>query len=57
MNVSQEPVVGAPEDFITGWLQKDGTALGRPVDLLVEPDGIMYISDDKAGVIYRLAVQ
>jgi glucose/arabinose dehydrogenase len=42
------------EDFITGWLTKDG-ALGRPVDILVQPGGFMYISDDKAGVIYRVA--
>lgn len=44
------------EDFISGWLQGDGTALGRPVDLLAEPGGTLYISDDKAGVIYRVIV-
>ena len=42
------------EDFITGWLRKDGTAIGRPVDIKIGPDGAMYISDDKAGVIYRI---
>ncbi|MBI2551718.1 YbhB/YbcL family Raf kinase inhibitor-like protein [Candidatus Uhrbacteria bacterium] len=42
------------EDFISGWLQDDGTALGRPVDILVQSGGVMYISDDKAGVIYRV---
>ncbi len=42
------------EDFISGWLQDDGTSLGRPVDLLARPDGTLYISDDKAGVVYRL---
>ncbi|MBI4062441.1 sorbosone dehydrogenase family protein [Candidatus Gottesmanbacteria bacterium] len=41
------------EDFITGWLTSDG-ALGRPADLLFAPDGSLYISDDKAGVIYRV---
>ena len=47
---------GSPqvEDFISGWLQKDGTALGRPVDILVQPGGVAYISDDKAGVIYKV---
>lgn len=44
----------ATEDFITGWLASDG-ALGRPVDLLFGRDGALYISDDKAGVIYRVA--
>lgn len=42
------------EDFITGWFTKDGTALGRPVGIVIAPDGTTYISDDKAGVIYRL---
>ncbi len=41
------------EDFITGWLTNDG-ALGRPVDILVQPGGSMFISDDKAGVIYKV---
>lgn len=41
------------EDFITGWLTPDG-ALGRPVDLLITDDGEIYISDDKAGVVYRV---
>jgi glucose/arabinose dehydrogenase len=41
------------EDLITGWLTDDG-ALGRPVDILLRPDGVMYISDDKAGVVYRV---
>jgi glucose/arabinose dehydrogenase len=41
------------EDFITGWLQEN-EAIGRPVDILIKPGGIIYISDDKAGVIYRV---
>lgn len=41
------------EDFITGWLS--GTsALGRPVDLKFGPDGALYVSDDKAGVVYKV---
>ena len=42
------------DDFISGWLEGD-RALGRPVDILIQPGGVMYISDDKAGVIYRVA--
>jgi glucose/arabinose dehydrogenase len=42
------------EDFITGWLTKEGTALGRPVDIMIRPDGTVFVSDDKAGVIYRV---
>jgi glucose/arabinose dehydrogenase len=42
------------EVFAEGWLQgvKDW---GRPVDLLVMPDGALLVSDDKAGVVYRIS--
>ncbi len=43
------------EDFITGWLVSNKEALGRPVDILVNPDGSAFISDDKAGVVYKLS--
>lgn len=42
------------EDFISGWLQENGSVIGRPVDILIQPGGTMYISDDKAGVIYKV---
>ncbi len=45
---------GPPQDFITGWLTPENRALGRPVDLMALPGGVLYISDDKAGVIYRV---
>lgn len=41
------------EDFITGWL-KNGSTLGRPVGIVIDPSGTTYISDDTAGVIYKL---
>jgi len=44
------------EPFATGWLDETKqVAWGRPVDVLVLPDGSMLVSDDKAGVIYRIA--
>jgi glucose/arabinose dehydrogenase len=42
------------DDFVTGWLTKDGTSLGRPSDIMVRPGGTILVSDDKAGVIYRI---
>jgi hypothetical protein len=30
-------------------------AWGRPVDLLVMPDGALLVSDDQAGAIYRIS--
>lgn len=40
--------------FAEGWLQNE-EAWGRPVDVLVMPDGALLISDDLAGVIYRVS--
>lgn len=50
---AQGNVLGS-EDFMTGFLKSDGTAIGRPVDILAQPGGTLYISDDKAGVIYKV---
>jgi glucose/arabinose dehydrogenase len=41
-------------DFTTGWLSEIG-AWGRPVDVVVGPDGALYVSDDRAGIIYRIS--
>ncbi len=41
------------EIFAQGWLQH-GKAWGRPVDVLVAPDGSLLVSDDHAGAIYRI---
>ena len=41
------------EPFAEGWLQGDAVS-GRPVDVLVMPDGSMLVSDDYGGVIYRI---
>ena len=43
------------EVFAEGWLGEDGRAWGRPVDLLVMPDGALLVSDDQAGAVYRIA--
>ena len=42
------------EVFADGWLQGE-TAWGRPVDVLVMPDGALLVSDDQAGAIYRIS--
>jgi glucose/arabinose dehydrogenase len=43
------------EPFIYGWLDEASQKVwGRPVDILVLKDGSMLISDDQAGVIYRV---
>ena len=40
--------------FATGWLI-DGKFWGRPVDIEQAPDGSLFVSDDHAGVIYRIS--
>ena len=41
------------ETFAEGWLQ-GRSAWGRPVDVLVHPDGSLLVSDDRADAIYRI---
>jgi glucose/arabinose dehydrogenase len=42
------------EPFADGWLQ-GLAAWGRPVDVLVMPDGALLVSDDKNNAIYRIS--
>jgi len=42
------------EAFAEGWLQ-GREAWGRPVDVQEMADGSMLVSDDKAGMIYRIS--
>ncbi|MBI3970717.1 MAG: PQQ-dependent sugar dehydrogenase [Chloroflexi bacterium] len=45
------------EDFVAGWLtgpRGPNDAWGRPVDVQDGPDGALYVSDDRAGAIYRI---
>ena len=42
------------EPFAEGWLS-NGSVWGRPVDVLVMPDGALLVSDDHAGAVYRIS--
>ncbi len=42
------------ETFAEGWLQGE-KAWGRPVDVQTLPDGSLLVSDDYAGLIYRIS--
>ncbi len=44
------------EVFAEGWLQ-GVRAWGRPVDVLVLPDGALLVSDDRANAIYRISYE
>ena len=40
-------------DFLTGFLDNAGV-LGRPAGIAQGPDGVIFVTDDYAGVIYRV---
>lgn len=44
------------EVFTDGWLQ-GGRAWGRPVDVQEMADGSLLVSDDMAGMIYRISYE
>ncbi|MGN6388983.1 MAG: PQQ-dependent sugar dehydrogenase [Burkholderiaceae bacterium] len=47
--------VGAPADLAAGWLDDaSGQAWGRPVDVVPDGRGGLYVSDDFSGTVYRL---
>jgi glucose/arabinose dehydrogenase len=41
-------------DFAWGFLENDDV-IGRPVDVALGPDGAVYVSDDYAAAVYRIA--
>lgn len=47
---------GGYDDFVTGWAPdpKDRTVWGRPAGLLVLKDGSLLVTDDGAGVVWRV---
>ena len=51
--------IGGYDDFLTGWMQDENSreVWGRPVGLLVMPDGSMLITDDGANKIWRVTYQ
>ncbi len=42
------------DDFATGWQLANGQRWGRPVGVVVAPDGSLIVSDDQAGVLYQV---
>lgn len=47
----QGNTISSVDDFLSGFLQ-NGVGLGRPVDLIFDSLGNLYISDDKTGNVY-----
>ncbi|WP_373488814.1 sorbosone dehydrogenase family protein [Blastomonas sp.] len=52
---AQDKVTGGlPVDVLTGFLQ-NGKARGRPTDVAVDTTGALLVSDDVAGIIWRVS--
>lgn len=51
--LDDEGNVTGTEVFAEGWKQGEGV-WGRPVDVLVMPDGALLVSDDHANAVYRI---
>lgn len=46
---------GPPQDFLTGFLDEDGDAMGRPVGVQVDRLGALLVADDVGNVIWRVS--
>jgi glucose/arabinose dehydrogenase len=45
---------GMPEDILTGFLDKDGNALGRPVGVAIDKHGALLVADDVGNAVWRV---
>ncbi|SNY74848.1 PQQ-dependent sugar dehydrogenase [Paractinoplanes atraurantiacus] len=48
--------LGPQQTILTGFQDGEGSRWGRPVAAVVGPDKALYVSDDKAGAIYRVTM-
>jgi glucose/arabinose dehydrogenase len=46
---------GMPEDILTGFLNEDGEALGRPVGVVFDASGALLVADDVGNTIWRVS--
>lgn len=46
---------GPPESVLTGFLDAEGNARGRPVGVAVARDGAILVADDVGGAVWRVA--
>ncbi|HEY8084959.1 MAG TPA: sorbosone dehydrogenase family protein [Methylophilaceae bacterium] len=46
--------VGEPEEVLTGFLDKHGNALGRPVGVAIDKQGALLVADDVGNAIWRV---
>jgi glucose/arabinose dehydrogenase len=47
---------GLPEDILTGFLDNEGHALGRPVGVAIDGQGALLVADDVGNAVWRVSV-
>lgn len=47
--------VGVPEDILSGFVDDEGNARGRPVGVVVDQKGALLVADDIGNVIWRVS--
>jgi glucose/arabinose dehydrogenase len=45
---------GEPEDVLTGFVDADGHAQGRPVGVAIDHNGALLVADDVGNVVWRV---
>ena len=48
---------GMPQDVLTGFVDADGQALGRPVGVVVDKAGAVLVADDVGNTVWRVTPQ
>jgi glucose/arabinose dehydrogenase len=46
---------GEPIDVLTGFLDAEGNALGRPVGVVLDGKGGLLVADDVGNIVWRVA--
>ena len=53
--MKDDKATGEYEDFLVGFVTKDGQVWGRPVGVAVAKDGALLVTDDGSGTIWRVS--
>ena len=48
---------GLPRDLLSGFLNADGEAQGRPVDVILDSQGALLVTDDVGNKIWRVTAK
>lgn len=55
VSFSQGQPQGLPQDILTGFVNEEGKALGRPVGVAFDKSGALLVADDVGNVIWRVS--